>query len=55
MEFVLGEFGAGQDEAPMAFGRDGMARTLGEEAFSSMDDEVPKSSSERAGKGLALF
>ena len=55
MEFGLCELGAGKDEAPMAVRRDGMARTLGEEAFSSMDDEVPKSSSERAGKGLALF
>ena len=56
VEFVLGEFGAGQDEAPMAFGRDDAALvSLAEEAVFAMLNMVAERRIEHPCERFTLF
>ena len=54
VEVILGEFGAGEDEAPMSFwGCVFASRTLGKEAFAGTFDGVAVSAGDGACKGFA--
>ena len=56
MEFGLCELGAGKDKAPMAVRRYNAFRvSFGKVAVFALLNMIAEASSERAGKGLALF